>query len=85
MVHSNIVRFKLKGKIILLYFINPSKKLGHSQEDFIARCGDESCGVQVKILIVSGGFIRAVFHNDAKGDAVSAGLKKIEKLLSEMK
>jgi len=37
------------------------------------------------MLIVSGGFIRAVFHNDAKGEAVSVGLKKIEKLLSEMK
>ncbi|CAG5102017.1 Oidioi.mRNA.OKI2018_I69.chr1.g104.t1.cds [Oikopleura dioica] len=69
MVHSNIVRFKLKG---------------HSQEEFIKRCGDDSEGVQVKILIVSGGFIRAVFHNDAKREAVKIGLAKVEKLLSEM-
>jgi len=68
-VQTNIVRFKLKG---------------HSHAEFIKACATEEI-ISILLLEVSGGFIRIVFHNDAKGNDVDLGAHKLKRVLDSMK
>ena len=66
---TNIVRFKLAT---------------HSQSKFIENCATDDV-IKILLIEVSGGFLRIVFHNDAKGNDVELGLKKMRKVLESMK
>jgi len=68
-VQTNIVRFKLAT---------------HSQSKFIENCATDDV-IKILLIEVSGGFLRIVFHNDAKGNDVELGLKKMRKVLESMK
>lgn len=67
-VHTNIVRFKLKG---------------FSHAEFIERCATQDI-ISVLLLNVSGGYLRVVFHNDSKGKNVDLGAEKLKKVLDNM-
>ena len=71
LVHTNIVRFKLKAP--------------HSQTNFIAQLATDAI-IPVKCLEVSGGFIRLTFHCDAADeDAIKRGKEKIISVLDQLK
>ena len=70
LVHTNIVRFKLKG---------------HSQPEFIKALGTDEI-IAVKCLEVSGGFIRLTFHCDAADkELITKGKNKLVMVLDQLK
>jgi len=71
LVHTNIVRFKLKPP--------------HSQADFITQLATPEI-ISIKCLEVSGGFIRLTFHCDAADeDAIKRGKEKLSNVLNQLK
>ena len=68
LVQTNILRFKLKH---------------HSQQEFIKSCATPNI-ISILLLEVSGGFLRCVFHNDAKGNEVDLGMKKLAKVCDNL-
>jgi len=70
LVHTNIVRFKLKG---------------HSQPEFIKNLATDRI-IPIKCLEVSGGFIRLTFHCDAADkEDILKGKEKLISVLDQMK